>query len=99
MIGRKEDAQELFERLLALRNDLGLLSEEYDPLASRLVGNFPQAFSHVSLINSAFRLSGFDPLALVYEGARTVADRTPPGLERIRKLGRVAVRRRPGAAR
>ena len=86
MIGRKEDARELFERLLALRNDLGLLSEEYDPLASRLVGNFPQAFSHVSLINSAFRLSGFDPLALVDEGTRTVADHTPPNLERIRKL-------------
>ena len=97
MIGRKEEAQELFERLLALRNDLGLLSEEYDPLAGRLVGNFPQAFSHVSLINSAFRLSGSDPLALVYEGPRTVAEHTPPSLERIRKLGRVAVRRRSGA--
>ena len=63
MIGRDEEAEELFERLLALRNDLGLLSEEYDPLAGRLVGNFPQAFSHVSLINSAFRLSGNDPLS------------------------------------
>src|SRR5580693_8744490 len=63
MIGREEDAVELFERLLALRNELGLLSEEYDPFAGRLVGNFPQAFSHVSLINSAFRLSGQDPLA------------------------------------
>ena len=62
MIGRTEEAEELFERLLALRNDLGLLSEEYDALAGRLVGNFPQAFSHVSLINSAFRLSGHDPL-------------------------------------
>ena len=62
MIGRDEEAEELFERLLALRNDLGLLSEEYDPYAGRMVGNFPQAFSHVSLINSAFRLSGSDPL-------------------------------------
>lgn len=47
----------LFERLLDLRNDVGLLSEEYDPGRKRLVGNFPQAFSHVSLINSAFNLS------------------------------------------
>ena len=53
----------LFERLLALRNDLGLLSEEYDPVLKRLVGNFPQAFSHVSLVNSACRLSGHDALA------------------------------------
>ncbi len=100
MIGREEDAQELFERLLALRNDLGLLSEEYDPLAARLVGNFPQAFSHVSLINSAFRLSGTDPLALVYEGSRLVRDTmSAPRLQRMKKLGRVAVRRRVAAPR
>jgi len=100
MIGREEDAKELFERLLALRNDLGLLSEEYDPLAGRLVGNFPQAFSHVSLVNSAFRLSGSDPLALVYEGSRLVADTiSAPRLQRMKKLGRVAVRRRVAASR
>ena len=64
MIGRTHDAEELFERLLAVRNDLGLLSEEYDALDGRLVGNFPQAFSHVSLVNSAYRLTGFDPLAV-----------------------------------
>jgi GH15 family glucan-1,4-alpha-glucosidase len=58
MIGRVEEAEALFERLLALRNDLGLLSEEYDPVAKRLVGNFPQAFSHVSLVNTACRLTG-----------------------------------------
>ena len=58
LIGRGDDARALFERLLAVRNDLGLLSEEYDPVAGRLVGNFPQAFSHVSLVNTAFRLSG-----------------------------------------
>ncbi len=63
MIGRQDDAKELFERLLSLRNDLGLLSEEYDAVAGRLVGNFPQAFSHVSLVNSACRLSGRDTLA------------------------------------
>jgi GH15 family glucan-1,4-alpha-glucosidase len=63
MIGRQDEATELFGRLLALRNDLGLLSEEYDPVDGRLVGNFPQAFSHVSLVNSACRLSGHDNLA------------------------------------
>ncbi|MGH8101686.1 MAG: glycoside hydrolase family 15 protein [Chthoniobacterales bacterium] len=52
-IGRKKDARELFERLLTLRNDLGLLSEEYDPREKRLLGNFPQAFSHVALVNAA----------------------------------------------
>lgn len=47
----------LFRRLLDLRNDVGLLSEEYDPSARRLVGNFPQAFTHVALVNSAFNLT------------------------------------------
>ncbi len=56
MIGRYEEAVTLFERLLALSNDVGLLAEEYDPVAGRLVGNFPQAFSHVSLVNSAVNL-------------------------------------------
>ena len=55
--GRHDQAREVFERLLALRNDVGLLSEEYDPKARRLVGNFPQAFSHVPLIDTARTLS------------------------------------------
>jgi GH15 family glucan-1,4-alpha-glucosidase len=54
---RLAEARALFDRLLALRNDLGLLSEEYDPGARRLVGNFPQAFTHVALVNSAFNLT------------------------------------------
>ncbi len=58
LIGRKEDATGLFERLLALRNDVGLLSEEYDPVGKRMVGNFPQALSHIALIHAAFVLSG-----------------------------------------
>ncbi len=58
LLGRDNDARQLFQRLLDLRNDLGLLSEEYDPVAGRLVGNFPQAFSHVSLVNSAANISG-----------------------------------------
>jgi GH15 family glucan-1,4-alpha-glucosidase len=52
------DAVELFERLLALRNDVGLLSEEYDPRYGRLVGNMPQAFSHVPLVQTALNLAG-----------------------------------------
>ena len=55
--GRTDDALGLFERLLAVRNDLGLLAEEYDPTAERLLGNFPQAFSHVSLVNTARNLA------------------------------------------
>jgi GH15 family glucan-1,4-alpha-glucosidase len=57
LIGRHDEAVELFERLISLRNDLGLLAEEYDPIAKRQVGNFPQAFSHVSLVNTAVGLS------------------------------------------
>jgi GH15 family glucan-1,4-alpha-glucosidase len=55
-IGRKDDARKLFERLLDLRNDLGLLSEEYDPVTKRQLGNFPQAFSHVALVVTALTL-------------------------------------------
>jgi GH15 family glucan-1,4-alpha-glucosidase len=57
LIGRTSEAKELFERLLELRNDVGLLSEEYDPEAKRQLGNFPQAFSHVALVNTARILS------------------------------------------
>jgi GH15 family glucan-1,4-alpha-glucosidase len=55
--GRMDEAHALFERLLSLRNDVGLLSEEYDPRSRRLVGNFPQAFSHVALVNTAANLT------------------------------------------
>jgi len=57
MIGRVDEARKLFEKLLALRNDLGLLAEEWDPQLQRQVGNFPQAFSHVPLIDTALRLT------------------------------------------
>ena len=56
MLGRRDDALALFEQLLALRNDLGLLAEEYHPRMKRQLGNFPQAFSHIALINSANNL-------------------------------------------
>jgi GH15 family glucan-1,4-alpha-glucosidase len=55
--GRTEEAKDLFERVLALRNDVGLLSEEYDPQERRLVGNFPQALSHIGLVNTARNLT------------------------------------------
>jgi GH15 family glucan-1,4-alpha-glucosidase len=55
--GRRQDAERLFRRLLNLCNDVGLLSEEYDPATQQLIGNFPQAFSHIGLINSAFNLT------------------------------------------
>ena len=58
LLGRDDDARALFERLLSLRNDVGLLAEEYDTRAGRLVGNFPQAFSHIGLVNTAHNLSG-----------------------------------------
>jgi GH15 family glucan-1,4-alpha-glucosidase len=61
LIGRKKEARELFEQLLDIRNDLGLLSEEYSPTSKRQLGNFPQAFSHVSLVNTALLLSDQHP--------------------------------------
>jgi GH15 family glucan-1,4-alpha-glucosidase len=73
MQGRLQEAHDLFDRLLALRNDVGLLAEQYDPVARRLVGNFPQAFSHVSLVNTAVRL----------DRARVGADATSLGVEDI----------------
>jgi GH15 family glucan-1,4-alpha-glucosidase len=57
LVGRVDDARRLFERLLSLRNDVGLLAEEYDTRAKRLVGNFPQAFAHIALINTAHNLT------------------------------------------
>ena len=60
--GRRAEATALFERLLALRNDVGLLAEEYDPHGRCLVGNFPQAFSHVALVGTAFALHDGGPL-------------------------------------
>ncbi|HZU85732.1 MAG TPA: glycoside hydrolase family 15 protein [Polyangiaceae bacterium] len=56
--GRRKDAEALFERLVRLQNDLGLLSEEYEPRTGRLIGNFPQAFSHLALVHSASVLAG-----------------------------------------
>jgi GH15 family glucan-1,4-alpha-glucosidase len=62
LMGRRDEATTRFEQLLALRNDVGLLAEQWDPAAKRMLGNFPQAFSHVSLVSSAETLSGRDGL-------------------------------------
>ncbi len=56
--GREEEARRLFERLLSITNDVGLLAEEYDPVAGRMLGNFPQALSHIALVNTASNLAG-----------------------------------------
>jgi GH15 family glucan-1,4-alpha-glucosidase len=72
LLGRYDEARELFERLLALRNDVGLLAEEYDPYDRRQLGNFPQAFSHLALINSAHNLAtAAGPAHLRSAGAAT----------------------------
>lgn len=60
MIGRVGEARTLYDKLVALRNDVGLLAEEYDPVAERMLGNFPQAFSHLGLINTAWNLNEKD---------------------------------------
>jgi len=75
LLGRQQAARRLFKRLLALRNDVGLLSEEYDPRAKRLVGNFPQALSHITLVTTAYNLS---------HRAKPVKQRSGPGNYRQR---------------
>jgi GH15 family glucan-1,4-alpha-glucosidase len=60
LLGRRDEARELCEQLPGLRNDVELLAEEYDPRANRQLGNFPQAFSHVALISSAYNLADHD---------------------------------------
>ncbi|MDQ3417488.1 MAG: glycoside hydrolase family 15 protein [Acidobacteriota bacterium] len=69
LMGRTAEAREVFERLLAVRNDVGLLAEEYDPIDRRQLGNFPQAFSHLGLINTARNLTQHDKPATVRQRA------------------------------
>jgi GH15 family glucan-1,4-alpha-glucosidase len=90
LLGRKDDALALFERLVGLSNDLGLLSEEYDAVAKRQVGNFPQAFSHVSLVNSAYNLSGH-PAGDTVHPPTNLASLAPSHLRQWRR-GRVEAR-------
>jgi len=78
--GRRQEAQALFDRLLSLRNDVGLLSEEYDPRVGRQVGNFPQAFSHLALVNTALNLAGNRAIA------QSDSDKSTEAGERVRAL-------------
>jgi len=75
MIGQEDRAQELFDKLLSLRNDVGLLSEEYDPRYGRQVGNTPQAFSHVPLIQAALNLAAHEPDHCRRPAGRTETER------------------------
>jgi GH15 family glucan-1,4-alpha-glucosidase len=92
LLGRHDDAVALFERLVGLCNDLGLLSEEYDALAKRQVGNFPQAFSHVSLVNAAYNLSGHGNIDDVVADSSVLHRLTQSRLRQWRQ-GRSAPRR------
>jgi GH15 family glucan-1,4-alpha-glucosidase len=69
LMGRTDEARRIFENVLAIRNDLGLLAEEYDPVARRQLGNFPQAFSHLGLINTARNLTQRDKPATARQQA------------------------------
>ena len=62
LAGRRADAEELFDRLCGIANDVGLLSEEYDVANGRMAGNFPQAFSHLTLVQAALQLAGLHPV-------------------------------------
>jgi len=75
LLGRREEAKRLFEHLLSLRNDVGLLAEEYDTSLGRMTGNFPQAFSHVALINTAHNLEKQEKPAEQRSGKRTQSSR------------------------
>ena len=70
LLGRHDDAHALFERLIGLSNDLGLLAEEYDPAAGRMLGNFPQAFTHLALVNTAFNLAPHLPSPMAHRHAQ-----------------------------
>jgi GH15 family glucan-1,4-alpha-glucosidase len=72
--GRHPEAVRMFERLLEIRNDVGLLAEEYDSVGKRQLGNFPQAFSHVGLVNTAFNLSSGRGQPPAAAGASTERD-------------------------
>jgi GH15 family glucan-1,4-alpha-glucosidase len=73
LIGREREARELFERLRGLQNDVGMLSEEYDTKAKRLIGNFPQAFSHLGFIVSASHLSAAQPSPITARHTKSAA--------------------------
>jgi GH15 family glucan-1,4-alpha-glucosidase len=82
LTGRRAEAEALFERLLALRNDVGLLAEEYDPRGRRMLGNFPQALTHMALVNTARLLSmpEGEAKSAVRQGERPAAATVAPAV-------------------
>jgi GH15 family glucan-1,4-alpha-glucosidase len=78
LLERHDEAHALFERLLGLTNDLGLIAEEYDPVAKRLLGNFPQAFTHLALVNSAFNIVPHLPSPMTRRHAEGLSDDAAP---------------------
>ena len=104
LIGRTDEARELFERLRALSNDVGLFAEEYDPKAKRMLGNFPQAFSHLAFVTSAGRRPG--AVGALADGVHARVPHHPGAARRVvgvhgadRQLPRDQARRRRRAAR
>lgn len=105
LTGRLDEARALFERLLALRNDFGLLAEEYDPVQQRQLGNFPQAFSHMGLIQSALLLQQMMTQSSRRQGVvavpaprsasrstrQSAADLTPPARLATHPLTRISI--------
>jgi GH15 family glucan-1,4-alpha-glucosidase len=89
LLGRREEARALFERLCRLANDVGLLAEEYDPHSGRQLGNFPQAFSHVALVNTAMNLSEEASSASTGRGL-VLRDTTQSGRDLSVNLGALA---------
>jgi GH15 family glucan-1,4-alpha-glucosidase len=79
MLGRSAEAAALFERLAGLANDVGLLAEEYDPATGHMVGNFPQAFSHLALVGAALAIERATQRAEEVRSASTATDRAEPG--------------------
>jgi GH15 family glucan-1,4-alpha-glucosidase len=77
LLGRHAEARALFDRLLGLRNDVGLLSEEYDPIARRFLGNFPQAFSHVALVTTGLNLDGTAQAPLPHPAEQRARTKAP----------------------
>ena len=99
LLGRMQEARALFERLLALRNDVGLLAEEYDPVLRRQLGNFPQAFSHLALISTAHNLaSSGGPARQRSRQAKREGVETARRRRADREAALTPVRRRPGTA-
>lgn len=77
LMGRRSEAEAMFERLLTCRNDVGLLAEEYDPRARRQLGNFPQAFSHVALVSTAYNLERMEPEKPARQRAEAKGEEAP----------------------